>query len=123
MTSDRPPKYWKLHYENSSLDEVILAKEYKLRIAPVKLSIIQHRLDMVTEETATTMLRTARSTVAASAEDYAICVPDSKGRLVALKESLPAILCGLGLATHEADKWPYEVDYEGTERYRGELRS
>lgn len=115
MTSDRLPKYWKLHYENSSLDEIIVTKEYKLRIDPIKLSIIQHRLDMVIEEMATTMLRTARSTVAASAKDYAVCVFDSKGWLVALKESLPAILWGLGLATHAADKWPCEVDYEGTE--------
>ncbi len=76
-----------------------MTKEYELRIDPVKLSIIQHRLDMITEEMATTMLRTARSTVAASAKDYSVCVLDSRGWLVAVKESLPCLLWGVGLAT------------------------
>lgn len=76
-----------------------MSRQYALRIDPVKLSIAQNRMDIITEEMATTMLRTARSTVAASAKDFAACILDRQGWLLAVKESLPCILWGQGLAT------------------------
>lgn len=61
----------------------------KIRIDPITVSVVQHRLTGIVEEMGEAMLRTSYSQILNSSRDFSTAICDARGRLIAQAEHVP----------------------------------
>lgn len=76
------------------MDAVVRTAE----IDPIRLAVIDHRLDAISKEIGLTMLRTSRSPIFSEARDFATAIFDSQLRLVAQTAYIPVLMGALPYA-------------------------
>ncbi len=67
-------------------------------VDPIKVSVIDNRLDAISKEIGQTMLRTSRSPIFSEARDFVTGVFDHKLRLVAQTAYIPVLMGALPYA-------------------------
>ena len=68
------------------------------KVDPIKVSVIDNRLDAISKEIGQTMLRTSRSPIFSEARDFVTGVFDHKLRLVSQTAYIPVIMGALPYA-------------------------
>ena len=87
--------------------------EYKPKVGPIKLSVIEHALQGIVEEMMVTIERTSRSTICAVAHDYGSAIMDAKGNLAAVGLGIPIQCAGLNFAVKSTLRYFDYVIKEG----------
>ena len=67
-------------------------------INPIKVAVIDHRLDAISKDIGLTLLRTSRSPIFSDARDFATAIFDSEQRLVAQTAYIPVLMGALPYA-------------------------
>jgi N-methylhydantoinase B len=70
----------------------------------VQAQVIRYALELVTEDMATTLMRTARSTVIKEVQDLSCALFDRRGRVIVQSKHAPMLLAGSTLTMSEAMK-------------------
>ena len=70
----------------------------------VQAQVIRYALELVTEDMATTLMRTARSTVIKEVQDLSCALFDRRGRVIVQSKHAPMLLAGSTLTMAEAMK-------------------
>ena len=70
----------------------------RIDIDPIKVAVIDNRLDAISKEIGLTMLRTSRSPIFSEARDFATAIFDSELRLVAQTAYIPVLMGALPYA-------------------------
>lgn len=84
-------------------------EEYKPKVGPIKLSVIEHALQGIIEEMMVSIERTSRSTITAVAHDYGSAIMTAGGDLAAVGLGIPIQGCGLNFAVRSTLKY---FDYD-----------
>ena len=84
---------------------------HAVNIDPIKVSVIDNRLDAISKEIGQTMLRTSRSPIFSEARDFVTGVFDHKLRLVAQTAYIPVLMGALPYAVKSiAGKFEGDID-------------
>lgn len=70
----------------------------EVNVDPIKVAVIDNRLDAISKEIGLTMLRTSRSPIFSEARDFVTGVFDKELRLVAQTAYIPVLMCALPYA-------------------------
>ncbi|HJU20287.1 MAG TPA: hydantoinase B/oxoprolinase family protein, partial [Stellaceae bacterium] len=86
-----------------------------LRVDPIVVSVVQHRLLAIVEEMGEAMLRTAYSQILNSSRDFSTAICDLSGRLIAQAEHVPIHVGALPYAAKAV------ADYFGDDIHKGDV--
>lgn len=75
-----------------------MAKKNKIQVDPIKVAVINNRLDAISKEIGLTMLRTSRSPIFSEARDFVTGIFDKDLRLVAQTAYIPVLMAALPYA-------------------------